>query len=94
MPHPKKRKTKAGTNQRRSHHALSALNLTTCRKCGKTILPHKTCPGCGYYKGKEVIDVNKKLSNKEKSKVKKASKKDNKKDKESEAPKEESKNVS
>ncbi len=74
MPHPKKRKTKAGTNRRRSHHALIALNLTICKKCGKTIMPHKACAGCGYYNEREIIDVHKKLSSKDKKKIKKTKK--------------------
>lgn len=82
MPHPKKRKTKAGTNRRRSHHALKSIKFTICKKCGKTIMPHKACPGCGYYNGREVVDVFKKLNNKEKKKAKKAGAK---KDKEKKA---------
>ena len=36
-----------------------------CPKCGKAVLAHTVCQNCGYYKGKEVIDVLKKLNKKE-----------------------------
>ena len=37
-----------------------------CPKCGKPILPHTVCLYCGYYKGREAIDVLKKMTKKEK----------------------------
>ena len=84
MPHPKKRKTKSGKNQRRSHHALKKINLINCKKCNQSIKPHIACSNCGYYNGKEAIDVLKKLSKKERAKVEKAKVKEEKKDKKEE----------
>lgn len=81
MPHPKKRKTKSGKNQRRSHHALNKISLVECEKCGKTIKPHRACSSCGYYKGRKVIDVLKNLSKKEKALAEKLEKKEEEKDK-------------
>ena len=40
--------------------------MTKCPKCAKPVLPHTVCRNCGYYKGREVIDVMKKLTKKEK----------------------------
>jgi len=76
MPHPKKRKTKAGRNQRRSHHALEKAVLTKCEKCQKPVRPHYACSSCGYYKKNKVIDVLKKLSKKDRKKVEKVNKKE------------------
>jgi len=42
--------------------------FTKCPKCSKPILPHTICQNCGYYKGKEIIDVLKKLTKKERKK--------------------------
>ena len=65
---PKQRHTKSKRNKRRLHIFLKAANLTKCPKCGQPILPHTVCPNCGYYKEKEVIDVFKKLTKKERKK--------------------------
>ncbi len=48
------------------HLFLKAAFLTKCPKCGKPAPPHSVCPNCGFYKGREVIDVMKKLTRKEK----------------------------
>lgn len=53
MPNPKKRKTTSAKNQRRSHHALEAISLAVCEKCGSAKKPHYACPACGVYNGKD-----------------------------------------
>jgi large subunit ribosomal protein L32 len=63
---PKKRHTKGSRNQRRMHIFATSPALSKCKKCGKPVLPHSVCPNCGFYKGKEVIDVMAKLTKKEK----------------------------
>jgi large subunit ribosomal protein L32 len=45
--------------------------LAVCSKCGQQILPHRACPNCGSFKGREVIDVLKKLDKKERKKKEK-----------------------
>ena len=62
-----KRHTKGKRNARRSHLALTKTFLATCSKCGQAVLPHHICAYCGFYNGKEVIDVMAKLTKKEKS---------------------------
>jgi len=47
------------------HIYLEKPSITTCPKCGKPVLPHTVCESCGYYKGREVIDVLGKLTKKE-----------------------------
>jgi len=66
MAVPKQRKTKSRRNQRRMHIFLKQPSLTYCPKCKKTVKPHTVCSGCGFYKGREVIDVLSKLTKKEK----------------------------
>lgn len=53
MPNPKKRKTTSAKNQRRSHHALKAVKVSACEKCGSAKKAHYACPACGFYNGKE-----------------------------------------
>jgi len=65
------RHTKGKRNRRRSHLALTRIILATCTKCGRAVLPHRICAYCGFYNGKEVIDVMTKLTKKEKKRRKK-----------------------
>ncbi len=48
------------------HIFITPAALTTCSKCAKQVRPHTICKNCGYYKGKEVINVLGKLTKKEK----------------------------
>jgi large subunit ribosomal protein L32 len=68
MAVPKQRHTKSRRNKRRAHIFLQAPVLTLCPKCGKPLFPYTVCPNCGYYKGKEIIDVLSKLEKKERKK--------------------------
>ncbi len=51
------RHTRSQTRQRRSHHALVAAALSTCSHCGALHLPHHMCRVCGYYNGRQVMDL-------------------------------------
>lgn len=51
------RHTKAHTANRRSHHALKAPALSVCKNCGALHRPHHMCLECGFYKGRQVIDL-------------------------------------
>lgn len=53
------------------HIFLKTKALVKCPKCGALALPHTVCERCGYYRGKEVIDVLKKLTKKEQKQRKK-----------------------
>jgi len=66
MSVPKRRKTKSTRNQRRSNIFIKIPNLILCKKCNQPSLPHIACKNCGSYKNKEVINVFKKLTKKEK----------------------------
>jgi large subunit ribosomal protein L32 len=57
MAVPQEKTSKRRRNTRRSHHALQAPSLASCSNCGALHLPHRICPQCGHYKGKEVIEV-------------------------------------
>lgn len=50
------RSTKSHTGNRRSHHALSSMQLSACASCGRPKLPHNLCANCGVYKGVAVVD--------------------------------------
>jgi large subunit ribosomal protein L32 len=56
-PLPKQRISKGRRDRRRAHHALTAKNLTQCTNCGHMRLPHRVCANCGYYQGREIVEV-------------------------------------
>lgn len=58
-PHPKRKHSKGRRDRRRAHDALNAVNTTACSNCGSMRLPHTVCPKCGFYNGREVIEVKK-----------------------------------
>jgi len=66
MAVPKQRHTKSRRNKRRANIFLKSPAFSTCPKCGRPVLQHTACLNCGYYNGREVIDVLKKLTKKEK----------------------------
>ena len=66
MAVPKQRHTKSRRDRRRSHHALTKRSFAVCAKCGFAVMSHYVCQNCGTYAGREVIDVLKKLTKKEK----------------------------
>lgn len=53
------------------HLFLEKPSLSLCSKCGKPVRPHNICLNCGYYKGREIIDIFKKLTKKERKKKEK-----------------------
>jgi large subunit ribosomal protein L32 len=57
MAVPKKKTSKSRQRMRRSHDALSAPNLSACPQCGEPKLPHRVCPSCGQYRGRQVLAV-------------------------------------
>ncbi len=65
---PKKRLPKGRRNKRRMHLFLKRPVLSLCPKCKRPVRPHGVCQYCGYYKGRMVIDVLKKLTKKERKK--------------------------
>jgi len=55
---PKRRCSKARKNKRRSIWSkMIAPSLVECPQCHELKRPHRLCPKCGYYKGKEAIAV-------------------------------------
>lgn len=48
---PKRRHSKARKRTRRAAIKL-AVNLVTCKNCGKLTKSHIICPNCGFYAGK------------------------------------------
>jgi large subunit ribosomal protein L32 len=52
---PKQRQSHARTHKRRSQHKISPPGLHSCPRCHSPKLPHRVCPECGTYAGREVV---------------------------------------
>ena len=44
---------------------MSRIQLVSCPRCKQPVTAHTACPNCGTYKGREVVDVLKRLEKKE-----------------------------
>jgi large subunit ribosomal protein L32 len=57
MAVPKKRTSRARRDKRRANHKAGEATLNRCPRCHSPRLPHRVCPTCGTYKGREVVDM-------------------------------------
>lgn len=57
MPNPKRRHSNARTQKRRAHDSLTKPAFAECPNCHEPKVPHRVCPHCGQYKGREVIET-------------------------------------
>ena len=56
-PLPKRKVSKGRRNRRRAHDAIGVPKLVECPNCHTKILPHRVCPSCGQYKGRQVVNM-------------------------------------
>ncbi len=43
---------------RRAYNSVLKLpQLGKCSQCGEPAMPHRVCPACGYYRGRQVISI-------------------------------------
>jgi large subunit ribosomal protein L32 len=58
MAVPKKKKSKAKTRSRRaSAWTLKTPARSNCPRCGEVKQPHRVCGSCGWYRGRQAVDV-------------------------------------
>ncbi|MEN8181470.1 MAG: 50S ribosomal protein L32 [Myxococcota bacterium] len=57
MAVPKRRTSKSRRNKRRSHDGLRLPARSRCPQCDTPKLPHRACPNCGTYRGREVVPI-------------------------------------
>jgi large subunit ribosomal protein L32 len=57
MAVPKRRTSHARQGKRRSHLHIKPTQVQYCPRCEQPRLPHRVCPNCGYYQGREVVNV-------------------------------------
>jgi len=54
------RATRAHRDNRRAHHALEEARFSKCGHCGAPHKSHTVCMKCGYYNGRQVLNLAKK----------------------------------
>ena len=55
MAVPKRKLSKARRDMRRAKWKLTVPGMVKCPQCHEWKLPHRVCPECGYYDGKQVV---------------------------------------
>ena len=54
MPVPKKKTSKSRRDKRRSQGVVGPIGLNVCPQCQSPRRPHRMCPVCKTYKGREI----------------------------------------
>lgn len=57
MPTPKRKKSRSTTRHRRAQWKLRLPPNATCPQCHAPKMPHRVCGKCGYYAGREVVEI-------------------------------------
>lgn len=58
MAVPKRKTSKARRDKRRaSNIRMTAPQFVECPQCHEAKMPHRICTECGYYDGKEVLQI-------------------------------------
>jgi large subunit ribosomal protein L32 len=57
MAVPKRKVSKQRKRKRRGAMKAPMPTVNRCPKCGDPKIPHRVCPTCGTYKGKQVVEV-------------------------------------
>ena len=56
-PLPKRKIAHARQAERRQHLKLSSQALMECPQCHNPKTPHRACPTCGYYNGRQAVVI-------------------------------------
>lgn len=57
MAVPKQKQSHSRTSKRRATHKVSAPSVNECPTCHSPRRPHRVCPVCGTYAGREIAGV-------------------------------------
>ena len=55
MAVPKRKTSKSRRDKRRTHYKAALPTLVECPQCKRPKAPHRVCPTCGTYRGREVV---------------------------------------
>jgi large subunit ribosomal protein L32 len=55
---PKRKPSHSRQRMRRAYNSVLKLpQVNACPQCGEPFVPHRVCPACGYYKGRQILTV-------------------------------------
>jgi len=57
MAVPKRKHSNSRTGKRRAHDAKKLRQVEYCPKCSVVVPSHAVCPRCGWYQGRQVVEV-------------------------------------
>jgi large subunit ribosomal protein L32 len=57
MAVPKKRTSRTRRDKRRATHTAAKPRLNECPRCHSPRMPHRVCPVCGTYAGREIRGI-------------------------------------
>ena len=57
MAVPKRKTSKQKCRSRKASHATTIRAAKACPECGAPQQPHRVCPSCGQYRGRQVLTV-------------------------------------
>lgn len=57
MAVPKRKTSKQRRDKRRATHGISDVRLGKCPHCTAPIRPHNVCGICGWYRGRQVVEI-------------------------------------
>lgn len=54
---PKRKVSHSRKRKRQMANRFHAAQLAKCPQCGSALRPHRVCPSCGFYRGRQVISA-------------------------------------
>ncbi|MFA6486620.1 MAG: 50S ribosomal protein L32 [Candidatus Magasanikbacteria bacterium] len=59
---PGHRRTSSDKRKRSAHFGLKEINSVSCPKCGQANVSHRVCAFCGTYKGRQVLNLDRRAA--------------------------------
>jgi len=57
VPLPKRKHSAQRGRKRRTHWKIKSTNLIACPQCKQLKVPHRVCLVCGYYDGRQIVEI-------------------------------------
>ncbi len=57
MAVPKKKHSHGRRTRKDANKRLYPASVRECSQCGTVVRPHRVCTTCGFYRGKEVVEL-------------------------------------